>query len=97
VPAANGPDNESKRGNKADDDDPCAHTPKRWTPWATLMRRVFAMDVLECPKCGGKMTILATIHPPEATTAILESLALSPRAPPLAPPAPRYSFPLDPA
>jgi hypothetical protein len=91
VPAANGPDNESKRG-KADDDDPCAHTLKRWTPWATLMKRVFAVDVLECPKCGGKMKILTTIHPPEATTAILESLALSPRAPPLTPPAPRYSL-----
>ena len=35
------------------------------------MRRVFAVDVLECPKCGAKMKILATIHPPEATTAIL--------------------------
>jgi hypothetical protein len=55
------------------------------------MQRVFAVDVLECPSCGGKMKILATIHPPEATTAILESLALSPRAPPVAPPLPRYS------
>lgn len=54
------------------------------------MRRVFAVDVLECPKCGGKMKILATIHPPEATTAILESLALSPRVPPMVPPPPRY-------
>ena len=52
------------------------------------MRRVFAVDVLECPRCGGKMTILATIHPPEATTAILESLGLAARAPPRDP-APR--------
>ncbi len=60
----------------------CTHTPRRWTPWAKLMQRVFAIDVLECPRCGGKMKILATIHPPEATTAILESLGMSPRAPP---------------
>jgi hypothetical protein len=78
-------------------DDPCAHAPKRWTAWATLMQRVFAVDVLQCPRCGGKMKILATIHPPEATTAILESLALSPRAPPLAPPTPHYSLASDPA
>lgn len=62
--------------------DACAHSPKRWTAWATLMQRVFAVDVLECPRCGGKMKILATIHPPEATTAILESLGLSPRGTP---------------
>jgi hypothetical protein len=62
----------------------------RWlaAPRAKLMQRVFAIDVLECPRCGGKMMkILATIHPPEATAAILESLGLAPRAPPLAAPA----------
>jgi len=57
------------------------------------MQRVFAVDVLECPTCRGKMKILATIHPPKATTAILESLGLSSRPPPLAPP-PRC-YPLD--
>lgn len=77
----------AKRKNRDEIDDSesdCAHTPRRWMPWAKLMQRVFAIDVLECPRCGGKMKILATIHPPEATTAILESLGLSPRAPPLA-------------
>ena len=56
-----------------------------------LMQRVFAVDVLQCPSCGGKMKMLATIHPPEATTAILESLVLSLRAPPVAPPPPPYT------
>ena len=64
----------------------CAHAARRCIPWAKLMQRVFAIDVLECPRCGGKMKILATIHPPEATAAILESLGLAPRAPPLAAP-----------
>ena len=36
------------------------------------MRRVFEVDVLECPECGGSMRILAAIHPPEATRAILD-------------------------
>jgi len=43
-----------------------------------------AVDSVDGRASGGKMKILATIHPPEATTAILDSLGLSPRAPPLA-------------
>jgi len=53
--------------------------------WAGLMRRVFALDVLECPGCGGRMRILAAIHPPETAQAILACLGLQERAPPIAP------------
>ena len=56
-------------------------TPRRLS-WAELMRRVFAVDVLECPDCGGRMRILAAIHNPDAVRAILESLGLSSRPPP---------------
>jgi hypothetical protein len=49
------------------------------------MRRVFAIDVLECPRCGGPMRILAAIHPPETARAILECLSLPARAPPIEP------------
>jgi hypothetical protein len=56
--------------------------------WADLLRRVFALDVLRCPGCGGRMRILAAIHPPEATRAILACLALPVRAPPIAPACP---------
>jgi len=55
--------------------------PLRRYPWADLLRRVFAVDVLECPDCGGPMRILAAIHPPEATRAILECLGLPSRPP----------------
>jgi len=51
--------------------------------WAELLRRVFAVDVLACPRCGGRMRVLAAIHPPVATRAILACLALPARAPPL--------------
>ena len=54
--------------------------------WAELMRRVFEIDVLECPECGNAMRILAAIHPPEASRAILECLGLPSRAPPISPP-----------
>ena len=56
---------------------------RRYT-WVELMRRVFALDVLECPRCGGPMRILAEIHRPYATRAILECLKLPSRAPPTA-------------
>lgn len=91
VPARTPAGGEANGGKE--DAEPCVHAPRRWTAWATLMQRVFAVDVLECPTCHGKMKILATIHPPKATTAILESLGLSSRPPPLAPP-PRC-YPLD--
>jgi hypothetical protein len=61
--------------------------------WADLLRRVFAVDVLECPRCGGRMRLLAAIHPPDATQAILECLELPSRAPPTAAPRPQDTGP----
>jgi hypothetical protein len=48
------------------------------------MRRVFALDVLECPRCFGRLRIVAAIHPPAAIRAILDCLGLPSRAPPIA-------------
>jgi hypothetical protein len=50
-----------------------------------LMRRVFAFDVLECDRCGGRMRIIAPLHPPEAIRKILDCLGLPVSAPPIAP------------
>jgi hypothetical protein len=58
-------------------------TRPRRLAWAELLRRVFAVDVLACPRCGGRMRVLAAVHPPEAAQAILTCLALPARAPPL--------------
>lgn len=60
-------------------------SPRNYT-WALLMMRVFALDVLQCQRCGGRLRILAAIHPPETTRKILVHLGLPSRAPPLAPP-----------
>ena len=30
--------------------------------WAQLMMRVYALDVLSCPRCGGRMRILCAIN-----------------------------------
>src|SRR2546425_5048619 len=56
--------------------------PRRWA-WADLMRRVFDLDVLACPRCGGRPSAIATIearHGPR-------TLPGPPRPPPQ-PPAP---------
>ena len=66
--------------------------PSRYYCWSELMRRVFDVDVLRCPRCQTTpMRILAAIHPPTATRAILESLGLPTRAPPIAPARPVLS------
>jgi len=49
------------------------------------MRRVFEQDVLECPRCQGRMKLIATITDPKVIEAILRRLGLEPRAPPLSP------------
>ena len=50
------------------------HTHKRGLPWAELLRRVFAIDILKCDQCGGDMKIIAIIPASEATEAILDPL-----------------------
>ncbi|MBI4169115.1 MAG: hypothetical protein HY510_04180 [Acidobacteria bacterium] len=49
------------------------------------MRRVFALDVLECPACGGRLRVRAAIQDPDAIRAILDYLGLSSRPPPVTP------------
>ncbi len=53
--------------------------------WSELLKRVFEIDVLECPRCGGRMRILCAINPPDAMRKILECLGLPSRAPPIFP------------
>ena len=65
----------------ADDQRP----PKRNYSWAQLMMRVFRLDVLACECCGGRLRIIAAIHPPDTTRKILDCLGLPNRAPPLSP------------
>ena len=54
-------------------------------PWARLMERVFELDVLACPRCGGRLRILAAIDSPDVIHKILACLGLSTRPPPIAP------------
>jgi hypothetical protein len=49
--------------------------------WAALMRRAFDLDILACPRCGGKLKLLACITQPALIRAILRHLALPADAP----------------
>ena len=44
--------------------------------WATLLMRVFAIDVLECPRCEARMRVLALISQPDVIEQILSHLGL---------------------
>jgi hypothetical protein len=50
-------------------------------PWAVLLRRVFLVDVLECPKCKGRMQIVAAVTAAASVRRVLEHLGLPSEAP----------------
>ena len=60
------------------------HNPDSFEAHLNLGATLWAIDVLECPRCLGRMRILAAIHPPDAIRAILDCLGLPSRAPPIA-------------
>jgi hypothetical protein len=49
--------------------------------WAALLRRVFALDVFQCPRCGGRRRLVG-VHPGgEPLRALLERLGLGSASP----------------
>ncbi|MEE9384541.1 MAG: transposase [Nannocystaceae bacterium] len=58
--------------------------PARRMSWVDLMKRVFALDVLKCGDCGGRMKITAEITDRDAAAKILESLGLPAEVPEIA-------------
>ncbi len=53
--------------------------------FAQLLKRVFDIDIAQCPQCGGTLTIIAAIEDPPVIAKILTHLGLSARAPPRSP------------
>jgi len=51
--------------------------PRAWT-WAALMHRAFAIDVLACPNCGGRLRLIGTLHDPAVIRKILTHLGFAP-------------------
>ncbi len=65
---------------------PAAYVRPSHFPWADLLRRVFAIEVLACSDCGGRLRLLATIEERAVVEKILTHLGLS-AAPPCPSPA----------
>ena len=59
------------------------------------MHRAFAIDVLVCPRCGGRLRLIATLHDPAIIRRILAHLgpAHSWQSPGTAPPEPTTTAP----
>ncbi len=64
--------------------------------WADLMRRSFGLEVLDCPRCGGRLRLIALIEDTSVIERLLRHLGLPteiPEAcPPRAPPLPLEGF-----
>jgi len=57
------------------------------------MRRVFELDVLACPRCGGRMSVIATIEAADVLRKILGHLGVPTDAPEASPARPPPSIP----
>jgi len=49
---------------------------QRRLDWAALLSRVYAVDVLRCPRCAGRMDVIAAISEPMVARKILSHLGL---------------------
>ena len=56
---------------------------RRRLSWADLLKRVFAIDVLQCPKCPGRMEVLAHLTEPATVRRVLRHLGIPTQLPPL--------------
>jgi len=53
--------------------------------WAELLRLTFAVDVEACPRCGGRMKLVALVKDPDGVRRFLGHLGLPTGPPPLGP------------
>ena len=72
----------------SDGSPPAPRAGRRHWAWAQLMQRAFGVDVLACPRCAGRLRLVATVDDPQIIRAILESLGLPAEVPQPDPPQP---------
>jgi len=65
---------------------PAGYVRPKYVAWASLLERTFAIDVLACPECGGRLRLIATITDSSVIDKILTHLGL-PAEPPTPMPA----------
>lgn len=56
----------------------------RYVPWQRLMRQL-GIDVETCPRCGGKMKVIALVQDPASIARYLRRLGLPTEEPSMAP------------
>ena len=61
------------RNRRADEPTPLAVR----QAWARLIRKVYEVDPLRCPRCGGTLRVIAVIDQPDVIRQILEHLGLA--------------------
>ena len=66
----------------ADCETNCAHHRPVRLSWAKLLKRVFDIDLEQCPNCGGELKIIAASLESPVIEKILTHLGLQARAPP---------------
>ncbi len=59
-----------------------------YRPWAELLERTFAVDVLACPSCQGRMRLLAVVKNPVSITRYLAAVGELTEVPGRSPPRP---------
>ena len=62
--------------------EPPAESKSSRYPWAYLLRRVFAVDVMVCPRCRGPMKLVKIAKEPNDIARALAAVGLGPRPPP---------------
>jgi len=84
------PEAEEETPAETNEGEPKAKRSGSYWPWADLLRRTFDVDVLDCPKCHGRMKLLAMVTEAESITRFLkgfgEPLDVPARAPNRGPP-----------
>src|ERR1043166_8876834 len=60
---------------------PAGYVRPKYVAWAALLERTFAIDVLACPECGGRLRLIATINDSSVIDKILGHLGLPTEAP----------------
>ncbi len=72
-------------GTAAEAEKPAKRAGSRYRPWAELLKRCFAIDVLACPRCGGRMRLVALVTEAASVRRFLRGLGESTDAPARAP------------
>jgi hypothetical protein len=85
--ALTAPDTSRSPGPSGDERPAPQACPRHWA-WAQLMHRAFEIDVLACPRCGGRLRLVTTVTDPHVIHAILTHLGLPPEVPHPDPPQP---------